>query len=656
LKSPDFKRRACSVSPHQTTSEIFSILIFLGGCTVLIGWIADLPLLKSLHPGMATMKANSAICFLLIGLSLWLLQSKRLNSPAARVVSLLSICAIFLTGSLTVLEYLFSMDLGIDQLFFKELPGAVLTPHLGRMAFNTAIQFTLISISLFLLTFGTGKTCTAAQLTVLPVGVIALLSFAGYLYHAQILYRGPSASTAMAFHTVFLFLAVFIGVLFCRPDRGLMANITSEHAGGRMMRWLLPIAVAIPLILEWLKLYGERLGSLPNEFGVAFVATSNILIVSLYLYFLAARLNKTDARRKLAEDEIAVYETKYRRLFEAAQDGILLLDAETGQIVDVNPYLIKMLGYEREDLLKKKLWEIGMFKDIAASEAAFCTLQNAGYIRYEDLPLKTKDGHVIEVEFVSNRYLVDHKNVMQCNIRNIAERKRLEKLREDIEQTVYHELRNPLSIVHLGLSTVLKGTAGSITSEQKDMLTQIAGMVDRLFLITDELLDVAKLEKSKNKPSREIFDAAGLIKEIAAFFELMMKAKGLELRITLPSKRLEVYADRAKTFQIFSNLLSNAMKFTNTGFVEISAVDMKDRVEFTVADTGRGISEEDLPHVFDEFTQFGTLSVLDKGIGLGLSIVKEIVELHDGTIWIESKLGEGTRVRFTLAKISNITS
>ncbi len=117
-------------------------------------------------------------------------------------------------------------------------------------------------------------------------------------------------------------------------------------------------------------------------------------------------------------------ELRYRRLFEAAQDGILILDAETGAITDVNPFMINMLGYSREEFIKKKLWEVGAFKDIKASKDAFQALQKNEYIRYKDLPLRAKDGQLIQVEFVSNVYLAGSEKVIQCNIRDITERKK----------------------------------------------------------------------------------------------------------------------------------------------------------------------------------------------------------------------------------------
>ncbi len=132
------------------------------------------------------------------------------------------------------------------------------------------------------------------------------------------------------------------------------------------------------------------------------------------------------AERKRTEAALIASEVRYRRLFEAAQDGILILDAETGLIVDVNPFLCKMLAFSREDYLKKTVWEMGFFKDVVANKAKFMELQRKEYVRYENLPLETADGQQIEVEFVSNVYLVDHKKVIQCNIRNITERKRAE--------------------------------------------------------------------------------------------------------------------------------------------------------------------------------------------------------------------------------------
>ena len=143
--------------------------------------------------------------------------------------------------------------------------------------------------------------------------------------------------------------------------------------------------------------------------------------------------------RKLSEEKLLASETQYRRLFESAKDGILILDADTGEIMDVNPFLKDLLGHSQPELLGKQLWEIGLFKDIMANKAAFLKLQKEGYVRYENLPLEARNGQPIWVEFVSNVYDVGKRRVVQCNIRDITKRKRAEQALNESEKH-FHSL------------------------------------------------------------------------------------------------------------------------------------------------------------------------------------------------------------------------
>lgn len=135
---------------------------------------------------------------------------------------------------------------------------------------------------------------------------------------------------------------------------------------------------------------------------------------------------KLKKKRSVVTEELNASEIRYRRLFESAKDGILILDAETGKIVNVNPFLIDLLGYSKEEFVEKSIWEIGSFQDVFENKERFLELQQKEYVRYEDLPLVTSAGHEIYVEFVSNVYLVKNKKVIQCNIRDIMARKKTE--------------------------------------------------------------------------------------------------------------------------------------------------------------------------------------------------------------------------------------
>ena len=169
-------------------------------------------------------------------------------------------------------------------------------------------------------------------------------------------------------------------------------------------------------------------------------------------------------------------ELRYRRLFEAAQDGILILDAATGMIEDVNPYLTKMLGFSSEELKEKKLWEVGAFKNTKASKVAFEALQEDEYIRFDNMPLKTKSGKLIQVEFVSNVYLVGGKKVIQSNIRDNTEFKRILAALQENEKK-YRDLVNqsPDGMFIIGMSgkllTVNKAMCSQLKYSEQEFLS-----------------------------------------------------------------------------------------------------------------------------------------------------------------------------------------
>jgi PAS domain S-box-containing protein len=369
--------------------------------------------------------------------------------------------------------------------------------------------------------------------------------------------------------------------------------------------------------------------------------------------------------RKKAEEALRGSETRYRRLFETAKDGILLIDAETGMIIDVNPFLMELLGFSHEHLVGKAIWDIGPFKDIASNKNKFMELQRQKYVRYEDLPLQTTDGQQVEVEFISNVYTVDHQKVIQCNIRDITDRKLAEReIEEELRQTiemkldfismVSHELRTPLTVIKEGIALTADGSAGEINEEQKELLGLSKRNVDRLAKFINDVLDFQKLETGRMKINAQPNDINEIIRAVYEMMTLATKETGIDILLELDDRLPKVAFDSDKITQVLTNLLDNAVKFTEKGNIVIKTSEKNGMIQVSVSDTGCGIKKTDLSRAFGRFEQLTAGGDRKTGgTGLGLAICKGIIERHNGKIWVDSVFGKGSKFTFTLP-INNI--
>ena len=236
------------------------------------------------------------------------------------------------------------------------------------------------------------------------------------------------------------------------------------------------------------------------------------------------------------------------------------------------------------------------------------------------------------------------------------ELKRLDALTSDFVSTVSHELRTPLAITKEAVSLVLDDFAGPTTEQQQDVLGAAARNIDRLARIINDLLDMSKLEAGMMPRQCEPVDIVAIARQVVSDLRPQAARKNLDLRIAASAERVELLLDPDKVVEIFDNLIANAIAFTETGGIEVRLHERDDAVECVVADTGAGMQETDLPNVFDKFQQFGRVcGPGPKGTGLGLAIVKGLVELHHGTIRVESRLGRGTEFTFVLPKCSRET-
>jgi PAS domain S-box-containing protein len=372
--------------------------------------------------------------------------------------------------------------------------------------------------------------------------------------------------------------------------------------------------------------------------------------------------------RDQMQSRLRTSELRYRRLFEAARDGILILDAVTLKITDVNPFMTELLGYSHAEFLGKELWEIGLFNDKQASQAACKGLQRTGYLRYEDLPLQDTNGKLRDVEFVSNVYDEDSHQVIQCNIRDITDRKRAEKertlllaaaqsarveaesangVKDEFLATLSHELRTPLTSI-LGWSHLL--TDGRLDKHQTARaLETIARNARAQGRLIDELLDISRIVTGKLSLDLRVVKLAPLIQTVVDDVRPAADARSINLEAAFDSDVGPILGDPDRLQQIVWNLLTNAIKFTpKGGDVQVRLQRNDSHALITVNDSGQGIASELLPYVFERFRQADSSNTSsDGGLGLGLSIVRQLVELHRGTVTAESS-GENAGTTFSV--------
>jgi len=383
-------------------------------------------------------------------------------------------------------------------------------------------------------------------------------------------------------------------------------------------------------------------------------------------------VNEIELHEKLRESEI-----RYRRLFETAKDGILILDFETGEIVDANPFIVKLIDLPEDVVIGKKLSDIGLFSNIEESELAFLALKKNGYIRFDDMPIKQRNGTIKQVEFISNVYLANNAKVIQCNIRDITERKLAEKkLKESFQlirkmnedlifvnakaeeseklktaflSNISHEIRTPLNAI-IGFSQLLLEPNMSVEDFERNIaIVKVSSQ--QLLSIINDIIDISKIETGQFQLTSELVNVNNVMTEL---FELYIpKAENKKIRLRLSGLQSDVHThvktDGERLKQVVNSLLNNAIKFTQNGEIDFGFQQKEHFVEFYIKDSGIGITKENHKLIFNHFRQVDAKNhEIIGGNGLGLSIAKALVEKMGGTISVSSELAKGSTFIFTI--------
>src|SRR3989338_4435694 len=378
---------------------------------------------------------------------------------------------------------------------------------------------------------------------------------------------------------------------------------------------------------------------------------------------LAAAFNRMLENRLRSEEmlqsanaKIGEEKTKYELLLSSIGDALIAVNQE-GWIMMINHAAEKMFGFDPNEVIGRSLFEISPSEDEKGNPIPFDQRTMSLAISQKTTMHRTAyyfrgDNTKFTAAVTASPIIVEGKTIGAIEIlRDITKEKEVDRMKTDFISTVSHEIRTPLTTIREGVSQALDGILGETTQKQKEVFSIVLEDADRLKRIIDNLLDISKIEAGMVDLKREFTDIAGLIQGTIASFSLRAKEKGLKINTLLPNQKIKAFIDKDRIIQVFTNLIGNALKFTQTGEIGISLIDKEKEIECSVSDTGGGIAKEDLPRVFSKFQQFGrTDGPGEKGTGLGLSITKAIVELHKGKIWIGSELGKGTKVTFLLPK------
>lgn len=683
------------MNPHVAHSRLISgkisVVIFLSGLAVLIGWVFDITVLKSVFPNLISMKANAAICFILTGAALWCLQTKRVDSFIPRLISALCLSFLLLIGLLTFCEYIYHWNIGIDQLLVKEPAGAVLTIFPGRMSFHAAYNFFLIGIILIFAKRKEKPFIYGGQCLALVIGYISLSYFIGYIYGVKPLNLSETLSTGMALHTSILFILTSFAILTIRPDIGPMAEVHSEMSGGRILRWLLPMAILAPICMGYFKIYSQRTHLFGDEFGVSLVAMGNLTIIILYIYFLSVMLNRADIKRKALEDSTIETRDRLEKIINAVADPIFVKDRKHRWIL-LNTAYSSFMGRKPEDILGKSDYEFftkdqadvfwendeevlskgkevlneGVFKNGNGDLKAMSikkTLYSDNYgNRYivgiiRDMTRQKQVQEKIEIQSkaleeslkeankarrIMTSMLDDNNKIREDLENRLVELKRSQNMMIHSEKLaslgrlvseITHEINNPLMIISGYAQLSLMST--TLSDEERNNLKIIVQECQRAKDVTKRILRFSRLSRGEVKK----VDISQCIEAVVSIVEKQFVLNyNVQIVKQYSDQVIFVSLDEQQMHEVFMNLLNNAKESMPNGGVITIITSVQDQyLKIDFKDTGIGMSEDVLRKVVEPF-----FTTKETGTGIGLDVCYGIVKAHSGDLRFESELGKGT--------------
>ena len=611
----------------------------VGGAISFLGWALDIPRMTDWDTDGISIQPNAAVLMTMSGAALILLQLRQYRTVLALGM------LVALTGGLMLLQHALGVDLGFNhQLTFGREWGQAGTVTRGRVGPPASMCFTLLGAALVLLGGSHAQPGQSAARRFVPLlglaaTVIALFSLIGYLSGAEDFYALPWL-TAIALPTTTMLIALGVGLIASVPERQPMRLLVSSSGAGELARRIVPLTVLLPLLLGAAVTWGEAMRFYDSGTGRSLLLLGIVLLSTLSIWWGLRILERHEVSAR--DSAMLLADT-----LESIDDGFVRLDAQS-RLVYLNRQAERLGGSERESMLR------------SAWHEAFPTL--AGQSAREAFERAFPDRTPVELESYdesAQRWYLIKAHPMRDGglavlIQDITVRRRTEEaLREAARRkdeflaTLAHELRNPLAPVRNAVKILhLKGPPVPELQWARDVIDR---QVQHMTRLIDDLLDVSRLSRGKIRLQRERVDVAKVVHRAIEACRPLIEQHEHELSVLLPPYPLQVDGDFTRLVQVLSNLLDNAAKYSERGGrIVVTAERQADDAVVTVRDFGIGLAADMLPKVFEIFEQADGFSDKSQGgLGLGLTLVTRLVEMHGGRVEARSE-GPGKGSEFVV--------
>ena len=683
--------------------RICSILTICISLLVLTGWVFDISFFKTIIPGYISMKANTAIALFCLAISLFFFEDveKYNTHRPTRWTSTFFAFLTFLIGALTLAQYLFDTNFGIDEFLFIDpvRPGARFPA--GRLAPITAINFIFMALGLYL---SSSKLVSWQKISQYLTFLAFLLSFQALIgYFLGVTYTfGTAFYTQMAIHTSILFIVLAAGFLYARKNFALMKIATSPTVAGRSTRLLIGSAILVPPLVHFIQIKAEQAGHIDADFSVLIRVMGSVLFYLAIVWKMAYDLYQTEELQNKAEKKLIVInaelekrvierteavvknEARVRAILESAFDAIVGMD-HLGFVTEWNPRAEEIFGWSKDQAVGRSMSELIIphrYREMHERGLKHFINTGEGPVLNRSIEISAlhKSGTEFPVELSITPLRIDNKYIFTAFLSDITQRKederRLKNLNVELEKSaeearqaselksfflanMSHEIRTPINGV-IGMTSLVLDT--SLSPQQREYMEIIRSSADSLLAIINDILDLSKIESGKMDLEHIDFEVLSLVADITKTLRQTALQKGLILKDDIPLTLVEnVVGDPGRIRQILINLISNAIKFTSQGEISVRALETLNTetelgIRFEVTDSGIGMTAETLKKLFQPFTQAdSSMSRKFGGTGLGLSICQRLVDLMHGQIGVDSIESKGSTFWFEiiLKKSSN---